>query len=134
MRLVSLTRQMSTTIRIISRVGGWVLTAVILTLSFVPPNLRPETGAPHDLEHFAIFCATGAAFGVGYGGNRRLVSIALVAFAAAVEFAQIFVPGRHARLSDFIVDAAAACVGVLLATVVARAHTKVSDMSAGRVN
>jgi hypothetical protein len=134
MRLVSLTREMSAAIRIIGRVGGWVLAAAILTLSFVPPTLRPDTGAPHDFEHFAIFCATGVAFGVGYGGSRRLISIALVAFAGAVELGQLFVPDRHARLSDFIVDAAAACIGVLFAAVAARAQTKVPDISAGRVN
>jgi hypothetical protein len=134
MRLVSLTRDMSAAVRIISRVGGWVLAAAILTLSFVPPTLRPDTGAPHDFEHFAIFCATGITFGVGYGGSRRLMSIALVVFAGAVEFGQLFVPDRHARLSDFVVDAAAACIGVLFAAVAARAQTKVPDMSAGRVN
>jgi hypothetical protein len=125
---------MSAAVRIISRVGGWVLAAAILTLSFVPPTLRPDTGAPHDFEHFAIFCATGITFGVGYGGSRRLMSIALVVFAGAVEFGQLFVPDRHARLSDFVVDAAAACIGVLFAAVAARAQTKVPDMSAGRVN
>jgi hypothetical protein len=134
MRLVSLTRDMTAAVRIISRVGGWVLAAAILTLSFVPPTLRPDTGAPHDFEHFAIFCATGITFGVGYGGSRRLMSIALVVFAGAVEFGQLFVPDRHARLSDFVVDAAAACIGVLFAAVAARAQTKVPDMSAGRVN
>jgi hypothetical protein len=134
MRLVSLTRDMTAAVRIIGRVGGWVLAAAILTLSFVPPTLRPDTGAPHDFEHFAIFCATGITFGVGYGGSRRLMSIALVVFAGAVEFGQLFVPDRHARLSDFVVDAAAACIGVLFAAVAARAQTKVPDMSAGRVN
>jgi hypothetical protein len=134
MRLVSLTRDMTAAVRIISRVGGWVLAAAILTLSFVPPTLRPDTGAPHDFEHFAIFCATGITFGVGYGGSRRLMSIALVVFAGAVEFGQLFVPDRHARLSDFVVDAVAACIGVLFAAVAARAQTKVPDMSAGRVN
>jgi hypothetical protein len=132
MRLVSLTREMSAAMRIIARVGGWVLVAAILALSFVPPTLRPDTGAPHDVEHFAIFCATGMTFGVGYR-SRRLISIALVAFAGAVEFGQIFVPDRHARLSDFVVDAAAACIGVLFAAVAARAQTKVPNMSAGRV-
>jgi VanZ family protein len=34
-------------------------------------------------------------------------------FAGFVEIAQLFVPGRHARLSDFIVDALAMCVGAL---------------------
>jgi VanZ family protein len=39
-------------------------------------------------------------------------------FAGALEFAQIFAPGRYARFSDFLVDAFAACVGVALTALV----------------
>jgi VanZ family protein len=38
--------------------------------------------------------------------------IALLAFTAAIEIAQIYVSGRHARLSDFLVDVAALYVGL----------------------
>jgi VanZ family protein len=96
------------------RFGGWLLALLITALSLVPPDLRPESGTSHHFEHFAIFCATGAAFGLGYHSNRRLPAVALVLFAAAIEFAQIFTPGRHARLGDFFVDALAACIGVAL--------------------
>jgi hypothetical protein len=90
------------------RLGGWCLALLITALSLVPPDLRPESGTP---LHFAIFCATGAAFGLGYRSQRLPVATGLVLFAGAVEFAQIFAPGRHARISDFLVDAFAACVG-----------------------
>ena len=46
--------------------------------------------------------------------------LVLVIFAGAIELAQFFVPGRHARLSDFIVDGLAACIGAALASVTAR--------------
>ena len=39
----------------------------------------------------------------------------LIVFAAAIEIAQYWIPGRHARLGDFIVDAVSACVGVAVA-------------------
>jgi VanZ family protein len=74
---------------------------------------------PHDLEHFSIFFATGVAFGVGYSRRPKLVVAALVIFAAAVELAQIVDPGRHARVSDFVVDALAACIGAALVFLVA---------------
>jgi VanZ family protein len=93
-----------------ARTGAWLLAVAIIVLSLVPPSLRPETDLPHDLEHFAIFVATGVAFGVGYIRRPGLVMISLMIFAGAIELAQIVVPGRHARLSDFIVDALAACV------------------------
>jgi hypothetical protein len=46
-----------------------------------------------------------------------VVAIGLVIFAGAIELAQLFAPGRHARLSDFIVDASAACIGLAAALV-----------------
>src|SRR5208282_3894774 len=98
-----------------ARIAAWLLTVAIIVLSLVPPSLRPETDAPHSLEHFAIFIATGVVFGSGYGRRPVTVSVALVFFAGAIELAQIIVPGRHARLSDFIIDALAACVGVAIA-------------------
>jgi VanZ family protein len=101
------------------RISAWLLAAAIVVLSLVPPDLRPVTNAPHALEHFVIFAATGLAFGIGYG-PRYPIAIALVIFAGAIEVAQLFVSGRHARLSDFIVDAFAACIGFLACYVVAR--------------
>ena len=50
---------------------------------------------------------------------RYSTAIGLVLFAGAIELAQLFVPGRHARLSDFVVDALAACIGLAASQVVA---------------
>jgi VanZ family protein len=91
------------------------LLATIVFLSVVPAAARPGTGA-HNLEHIGIFLATGFAFACAYP-KRLTVMLALATFAAAVEAAQILVPGRHARLSDLIVDVAGICTGALLATV-----------------
>ena len=65
-----------------------------------------------NVEHLLIFLATGAAFSLGYACRYWLLVIALVAFAAAIELAQILVPGRHARFTDFLTDGAAACLGI----------------------
>jgi VanZ family protein len=102
-----------------AQITAWLLAAVITALSVVPPWLRPETGVQHDLEHFSIFFMTGIAFGFGYWRRPSVVTIALVVFAGMIEIVQMFVPGRHARLSDFIVDALALCVGAALAAIVA---------------
>src|SRR5262249_11213619 len=92
---------------------AWLLAGIIVVLSLSPASVRPTTGAPHDLEHLLIFLATGMAFGFGYPDRFRLPTIiAQPTFAAAIEVAQIWAPGRHARMSDFLVDAAASCVGV----------------------
>jgi len=46
--------------------------------------------------------------------------VAFVIFAGAIELAQIFVPERHARFSDFVIDALAACAAVGAALVIGK--------------
>lgn len=110
---------MSDRVIIIARTAAWLLILTITVLSLVPPGLRPETAAPHNLEHFAIFAAAGFAFGFGYSRRPIRVAVALVIFAGVIELAQRLVPGRHARLSDLIVDASAMCVSVALGSIIA---------------
>ena len=99
------------------QVIAWLLALAIVVLSLGPPSSRPVTGAGHDVEHLLIFLATGAAFGLGYARRYWLLAIALLAFAAAIEIAQIMVPGRHARLTDFLTDGTASCLGIGLSYV-----------------
>src|SRR5581483_5470031 len=105
-------RTLAPMVRTSGRIAGWILVTAIVVLSLVPPNLRPDSGLPHGLEHFAIFWATGVAFAVGYSFLPLLATL-LVAFSGAVEILQLFIPGRHARLSDFIVDALASVIGLM---------------------
>ena len=105
----------------IFQAAAWLLAGIIVVLSLSPASVRPTTGAPHDLEHLLIFLATGMAFGFGYPDRFRLPTIiAQPTFAAAIEVAQIWAPGRHARMSDFLVDAAASCLGLGLSYVFVR--------------
>ena len=94
------------------QITAWLLALAIIFLSLVPPSLRPVTDLPHDLEHGAVFLLTGFAFGMGYPHRYWFQSIALATFAGLIELAQFLVSGRHARLSDFIVDAVAVCAGI----------------------
>jgi VanZ family protein len=100
------------------QIAAWFLLVTIVVLSVVPPEDRPVTSAPHDFEHVAIFVAMGLAFGLGY--SRHLVQIlALMAFSGGIELIQLGIPGRHARVSDFVVDALSVSVGVGLAFMLA---------------
>lgn len=97
--------------------AGWLFAGAILVLSLSPPSFRPTTGAANGLEHFMIFLGTGMAFAFGYPRQLRSLLIASPAFAAAIEVVQNWVPGRHARMGDFVVDVVAACWGIGLSRV-----------------
>ncbi len=104
----------------IFQIAAWFCFAAIVVLSLVSPTLRPVTFLPHNFEHAAIFALAGLAVGLGYP-NRSAWHMAMLAiFAAAIELAQFYAPGRHPRLIDFVVDALAACAGVVLAALVTR--------------
>jgi VanZ family protein len=96
----------------IFQAAAWLLAGTIVVLSLSPASVRPTTGVAHGFEHFLVFLATGMAFGFGYSRRAGLLTIALPTFAAAIEITQNWVPGRHARMSDFLVDAASSCLGV----------------------
>jgi VanZ family protein len=100
--------------------AAWFLVVLIVILSLVPPSYRLVTGAGHNLEHFLIFLSTGLAFGIGSANRWWILVTGLLTFAAAVELAQSLVPGRHARMSDFIINAAGACIGIALSSIGAR--------------
>jgi VanZ family protein len=97
------------------RAGGWVCLAAIGALSLVAPSMRPVTFLPHSFEHVAIFLAAGLAIALGYPNRATQHAIALTLFAAAIELAQFYAPGRHPRVSDFVVDALGACAGIVIA-------------------
>ena len=78
------------------------------------------TALPHGLKHAAIFAIAGFAAGLGYPARPALNFVAFVIFAGAIELAQIFVPERHARFSDFVIDALAACAAVGAALVIGK--------------
>jgi VanZ family protein len=69
------------------------------------------TGAPRDLEHFAAFALVGVMLSLAYPEKRlKLVAFGAVTI-AAIEFMQVFVPGRHAYLSDFLLNVVGFCLG-----------------------
>jgi VanZ family protein len=103
---------------------AWAALSAIVVLTVVPPNLRPTTDAPHNVEHSAAFLITGLLFGLAYGGRELILTIGAVVFCAIIEILQLYVPGRHARWIDFAVDAVAAVVGVFVGAFGSRALRK----------
>ena len=107
-------------LRKIIRLVAWVLLATAIVLTVVPAQLRPVTGAPSSVEHFAMFFLIGSAFALGYSRSDYSLCGAAIAFAGSLELLQRFVPTRHARLSDFAIDALAAVIGIALSGLINR--------------
>jgi VanZ family protein len=100
--------------QVLARFFAWVGIIAIIILSLVPAEDRPLTGFGPPLEHFAAFSLVAAVFAIGYDLSLvRLVLLALV-FCAGIELAQIPLPTRHARLSDFTVDFLSCCYAIVL--------------------
>src|SRR5262245_37636539 len=108
-------------ILLLVRAAAWAMVIAIVVLSLVPPSARPTSSAPHDLEHFAAFAVAGGLQFVSYPAGLARWFLVAVIFCGTIELMQIAVPGRHARLEDFIVDAFAACLGIALACMATRA-------------
>jgi VanZ family protein len=101
--------------KIVFRLSAWLLAAAVAFATLGPPNYRPQSHLGQDGEHALAFVLIGLAFGLAYRSHRLLTTAIAVALIGALEVAQFWAPGRHARLEDFIVDAAAACIGFGLA-------------------
>ena len=122
--------QLITRLTVPFRLAAWVFIAVLVLLTIAPPSARPDSGVPHHLEHFASFFIAGALWFMGYP-RRLLLCVALaVPFAGGLELLQILVPGRHARLIDFAVDALGAWSG----SVAAFAFVGVLALGVSRIN
>ena len=102
--------------KIIFRIIAWLLAAAVTFATLGPARDRPHVHLlGQDGEHALAFVLLGLAFGLAYRQHRVLTAGIAVVLTGALELAQLWVPGRHARLEDFIVDALTACAGFVLA-------------------
>jgi VanZ family protein len=97
------------------RIFAWLLAAAVTFATLGPPWLRPQSSLSQDAEHALAFIVIGLAFGAAYSRHRLLAAAIGIFGIGAIELLQLWAPGRHARIEDFVVDAAAACSGLLLA-------------------
>jgi VanZ family protein len=107
--------------RIVARVLAWIGIIGIIILSVVPAHERPTPAAAwfgelagHIIEHVAAFALVAAAFAIGYRFSLfRLLTLAFF-YCAGIELLQIPLPTRHARVSDFFINFAAAAIAMAL--------------------
>jgi VanZ family protein len=99
----------------ILRIIAWLLTAAVTFATLGPASLRPHSDLGQDGEHALAFVLVGLAFGLAYPRHRLLTAVVAVILIGMLELLQLWMPGRHARWEDFVVDALAACAGIAVA-------------------
>ena len=99
------------------RIIAWLLTAAVTFATLGPPQYRPHSALGQDAEHALAFALVGLAFGLAYPRRRLLTAGIAVILIGVLELLQLWMPGRHARLEDFVVDALAAGAGIAVAAV-----------------
>jgi VanZ family protein len=118
---------------ILLRIFAWLLAAAVTFVTLGPASVRPQTELGQDSEHGLVFVLVGLAFGFAYTRQRLLTAAIAIAWIGLIEILQLWAPGRHARLEDFVVDALAAGAGLAIAAGLGwiiqrsrRSYTKVS--------
>ena len=104
------------------RAVGWACVVVIVVVSLVPGDARPDTGIPGQIDHIIAYCGTASLLGLGYPAakSRFGMIVMLISLAATLEVAQRWIPGRHPQFIDFAASVAGTCLGMLAAMVVHR--------------
>src|SRR5207253_7508284 len=114
---------------ILLRLIAWLLAAAVTFATLGPPQYRPHLGLGQDGEHALAFVLVGLAFGLAYPRRRLLTAGIAVVLIGVLELLQLWMPGRHARWQDFVVDALAACAGIAGAAVLDRSVQRIRRRS-----
>jgi hypothetical protein len=101
--------------KIFFRMGAFILIAAVVFATLGPPRYRPHSSLGQDSEHAFAFVLVGLAVGLAFLQRRLLVAATSIVLIGLLEIMQLWAPGRHARLEDFLVDAATACIGLAFA-------------------
>lgn len=96
------------------RLVAWLLAVAVTFVTLGPQDVRPHPVLGQQGDHALAFLLIGIFFGLAYPQRRWTVSAVAVALIGLLEIMQFWVPGRHARFEDFVVDALSACVGFAL--------------------
>jgi VanZ family protein len=95
---------------------GWIAAVVIIVLSVVPGDLRPQVLEDKHFEHFLAYFVAGGLFATGYLQARLVIflGILLTLCSGIVEIAQLGIAGRTANIFDFIASASGTWIGLVV--------------------
>jgi hypothetical protein len=110
--------------RLISRLAALILLAIITFATLSPIQMRPHFGDP-DIERGLAYFLLGLALAFGFPSRLTQTLMFVVAVAAGLELLQATDPGRHARVNDAAIKAAAGLVGIAAGQILFAAASKV---------
>jgi VanZ family protein len=104
--------------KIFFRIGAFVLITAVVFATLGPARYRPHAPLGQDGEHALAFVLLGLAVGLSFPQRRLRVAAVAILLIGLLEIMQLWAPGRHAQLEDFLVDATAACLGLVAAAAI----------------
>jgi VanZ family protein len=96
------------------KVSAWLGLFVILIATVVSIDLRPNTVLHVNVERAGAFALISALFVSAYPKYWKLLAFVVIASAFGFELLQVFSDTRHARLSDAVIKALGAIVGIIM--------------------
>lgn len=114
--------------------AGLLAVLAIIVLSLLPGDARPHTGAPSQGEHVVAYLIAGGLHGLRAGrAKSRLLLLALgfIAGAGALEWVQLWIPGRNSQLIDVIASSIGALIGLGLGAAAAPLYRRCLAHAAG---
>ena len=99
------------------RVFGWLSVGVLIALSVVPGQHRPQSTLSGEFEHLIAYAVSSGVLGLGYhrAAERLKILFFLVVLAGCLEITQIWVPGRRSEIIGFAASSTGAALGMLCA-------------------
>lgn len=108
----------------IFRLAALILLAAITFATLSPIQMRPHLGDAN-LERALAYVLFGLALAFGFRARLVQAMLFVCALAGVLELLQAIDPGRHARLQDALLKAAAGLIGIALGRIVLAVATKV---------
>jgi VanZ family protein len=93
----------------------FIIYATLSSIGARPQMTSHESALVVFLERFGAYAVIGFLFYIAYPGRIALVCLLVLGTAMLLEFLQLFVPDRDARVSDALVKMAGGVTGILAA-------------------